>query len=313
MNRVDCKKVLLDFFEEYITNDYIFLDLPYYTNVGDVLIWQSTLDLLKKHTHKCLYSASIESYIKPNISKEVIILFMGGGNFGDVWKRHQDFRRKVMSDFPENPVIQLPQSVCFRDESFLREDVDFFSKHKGNVTICLRDKKSYDIIYNNYKTVSAKLLPDMVLSFDVEKYAKLYDGNGSLYVKRKDSEKTEYNETIVPKDAIVADWPTMEQRTFGLKMYDKIQRFNSSFDRRLRTHLYNSTADFCFKRIFKNKIIKSGIKFVNQYKTVYSTRLHVAILAALLEKQTFVFDNSYGKIKGVYDLWMQDWKTIKML
>lgn len=313
MNKVDCKKVLTDFFEEYITNDYIFLDLPYYTNVGDVLIWQSTLDLLKKLTYKCLYSASIESYRKPKISKEVIILFMGGGNFGDVWKRHQVFRHKVMSEFHENPVIQLPQSVCFKDENFLREDVDFISKHKGDVTICLRDKKSYDIIYNNYKTVSAKLLPDMVLSFDVEKYAKHYDGNGFLYVKRRDSEKTEYNETIIPKDAVVADWPTMEQRSFGLKVYDKFQKVNLFIDRRLRSHLYNIAADFCFKRFFKNQIIKSGIKFINKYKTVYSTRLHVAILAALLRKETFVFDNSYGKIKGVYDLWMQDWQTIKML
>lgn len=313
MNRVECKKLLTDFFEEYITNDYVFLDLPYYTNVGDVLIWQSTLDLLKDIPHKCLYSASIESYLKPEISKDVIILFMGGGNFGDVWKRHQNFRYKVMSDFPENPIIQLPQSVHFTDNSLLHNDIDFFAKHKGNITICLRDKKSYGIILENYLNVTAKLLPDMVLSFDIEKYSRKKDGRGILYAKRHDSEKTNYNESLIPENAVIADWPSMEKIPLSMRIYYIFQRCSSHADSVLCSHLYNVAADFYFRYFFKRQIIKSGINFLNGYSEIYSTRLHVAILAALLEKETYVFDNSYGKIKGVLDLWTKDWKKLKML
>ena len=107
------------------------LDLPYYANVGDVLIWQSTLNLLKKIPYKCLYSSSIETYTKPQINENVVVVFLGGGNFGDLWIRHQSFRQKVLKDFPHNKIIQLPQSALFKSDSFLKEDVEIFEKHSA--------------------------------------------------------------------------------------------------------------------------------------------------------------------------------------
>ena len=45
---VDTKQyhLICNTLQELITDDYIFLDLPYYPNVGDVLIWEATLQLL---------------------------------------------------------------------------------------------------------------------------------------------------------------------------------------------------------------------------------------------------------------------------
>lgn len=79
-----CKEKFKKSLFPLITNDYILLDLPYFTNVGDVLIWQSTLDLLKDINHKCIYSSSIETYQKQSLPQECIIIFMGGGNWGDL-------------------------------------------------------------------------------------------------------------------------------------------------------------------------------------------------------------------------------------
>ena len=79
-----CQNLLRKNLRELVQNDYILLDLPYFANVGDVLIWQSALDLLAELPFKCLYSSSIESYRKPKIGENVVILFMGGGNFGDL-------------------------------------------------------------------------------------------------------------------------------------------------------------------------------------------------------------------------------------
>lgn len=36
-----------------IDNDYVYLDLPYYENLGDLLIWEGTLNFLKETGHKC--------------------------------------------------------------------------------------------------------------------------------------------------------------------------------------------------------------------------------------------------------------------
>ena len=288
------------------------LDLPYFTNVGDVLIWQSTLDLLAELPCKCVYSASIESYRYKEVDDKTVILFMGGGNFGDLWKRHQVFRQRVLKEYPHNPIIQLPQSVFFSDMDFLKEDISIFTQHKGSVTLCARDQKSYDFFAANYQGAEAVLLPDMVLSLDIERYALPNQGKGCLFVKREDSEKNSVCETIIPNEAVVSDWPTMKEPTSVMKVYCCCLSQLMKIDRFSGTHFTKIFADVCYKKYFKKYIIQSGLRFVNAYASVYTTRLHVGIVAALLGKDTVMFDNSYGKIKGVYDLWMNDWNNVKM-
>lgn len=296
-----------------ITNDYILLDLPYFTNVGDVLIWQSTLDLLKNVNHKCIYSSSIETYRKQQLPQECIIIFIGGGNWGDLWKRHHDFRRKVLNDYPKNPIIQLPQSVFFKNSTYLQEDIEIFSKHKGDITICLRDENSYNFVSKTYNNVNVLLLPDLVLTFNVNKYITPKKGTGILFNKREDSEAIIYTNYNIPFEATTRDWPSIEKLPFNIKVYNKLIPYIKRIDALLKTNAYCCITDYLYKNFFKNTIIKSGVSFVNKYDTVYSTRLHVAILATLLNKKVYAIDNSYGKVKGVYNLWMKDIANIKML
>lgn len=311
-----CQNLLRKNLRELVQNDYILLDLPYFANVGDVLIWQSALDLLAELPNKCLYSSSIESYRKPKIGESVVILFMGGGNFGDLWIRHQHFRQRVLADFPRNPIVQLPQSVCFKNQEFLKKDIDAFAQHGGFVTICLRDEKSYNFIKDNYRNVEARLMPDMVLGFDVTKYvgSKSVSLGGKLFVVRNDIEKSESDfKSLVPKDVVHRDWPTLEKKPTYIVVYVFFQRVLNRVDMLFSTHLCKNVADFCFKKLFKKRIITTGINFINQYDEVYSTRLHAAILAVLLDKTVVAFDNSYGKINGVYNLWMKELTNIKMM
>lgn len=46
--------------------------------------------------------------------------------------------------------------------------------------------------------------------------------------------------------------------------------------------------------------------FVNSYNYIYTTRLHIAILATLLEKPCTFIDNNYGKNSGFYQTWLND-------
>jgi len=311
MDNVGFYKHLLHELAALITNDYILLDLPYFTNVGDVLIWQATLDVLKKINHKCLYSASIETYVKPQIAKDVIVVFMGGGNFGDLWFRHQTFRHRVLTDFPDNPILQLPQSVFFESDKNLNDDIGFFCTHKGSVTICLRDKQSYDFIEQKYPDVRTLLMPDMVLGFDIKKYANFTNGHGAVLVKRKDKERVEISEDLTDKTA-VADWPMMDKPDSVLGIILRAMRLVQKIDRSDKGCTRKKIEDFFYKNIIKKHIIKKGIKFLQPYRTIYSTRLHAGILAWLLKKDVYLYDNSYGKIKGVYDLWLKDQENVHM-
>ena len=58
----------------FIDNDYIYLDLPYHSNLGDTLIWEGTLRFLEQLPYKCVYSTNIDYYSKPVISKDTIII-----------------------------------------------------------------------------------------------------------------------------------------------------------------------------------------------------------------------------------------------
>lgn len=301
-------------FQKLITRNYIFLDLPYYSNIGDVLIWEATLQLLKKTKHHCLYSCSIETYRKPRIGQDVILLFSGGGNFGDLWEKHQTFRHRVMEDFPNNPIVQLPQSVWFEDEDNLKRDIQHYNNHKASVTICTRDQQSFNIIQNNYLNVQPLLLPDMVLALDIDKVLRrnrlrILPGEGTLYFKRDDKEFAETPLNIVFDK--VGDWPCRSYDIKWVRKYNdlvlRLERMNVPQKIRLKiTNLY-------YKYIIKDAYLRNGIKFIMPYREVYATRLHAAILAWLLGKKTYMIDNTYHKCSGVYNLWLKDFENISLI
>ena len=55
------------------------------------------------------------------------------------------------------------------------------------------------------------------------------------------------------------------------------------------------------------------MKQLGAYKTIYTTRLHAAILGALLGKKVVFMDNSYGKNRGFYETWLKDCDAVKMM
>ena len=65
-----------------IAHDYVLLDLPYYDNIGDMLIWEGTREFLKTLPYKCLYYASKDSFRYRKLPTEAIILLLGGAILG---------------------------------------------------------------------------------------------------------------------------------------------------------------------------------------------------------------------------------------
>ena len=64
---------------------------------------------------------------------------------------------------------------------------------------------------------------------------------------------------------------------------------------------------------YRNRVIAQGVEFVSQYKNIYTTRLHVAILSILLNKPFFFFDNSYGKNSSFFDTWLFDLDNVEFI
>jgi pyruvyl transferase EpsO len=45
-----------------------------------------------------------------------------GGNFGDLYRSHNVLLVSTVNEFPENPIIILPQTVYYKDEVLVEHD-----------------------------------------------------------------------------------------------------------------------------------------------------------------------------------------------
>lgn len=316
---IQLKKCIEDVLIPLIDNDYVYLDLPYYSNLGDTLIWQGTLDFLKKVPYKCLRTTSANGNIHSKIIEKnhnCIILFQGGGNFGDLWLLHNNFRKRVIAAFPDHKAIILPQTVFYEDRKHLEEDARFYSDHP-KVSICARDENSFKLLKDNFPKNTIYLLPDMAFCMEIAKNKKnYYETKDSLFIKRIDKELSENEDySLVPENATISDWPTFMNNDYKEYRYLSIlNRYSSAIDRRLKTNINNIVSDLYWKNILKKKNINIAINFLNEYRNIYTTRLHATILSVILNKSNInVFDNSYGKNSSFVNTWLYDVNNLKLI
>lgn len=286
-----------------IDNDYVYIDLPYHSNIGDALIWQGTEDFLTSLPHNCLYRCSYKSFQRKDLNREVIILMHGGGNFGDLYPAHQDFRNRIINEYPNNRIIILPQTVYYNGSRMLANDAITMRHHK-NLYICARDQYSFDFL-NRYRFgKNILLVPDMAYCIALNKYSKFVTPSSErvLLVKRVDKEKTDTDD-VVPnmfRDVLdVKDWVGYETKSIDLDVLSDL----------IHSKKYAEADEFAINT-YLPKRVEDGIKMISPYNRVYSNRLHGAILSVLLGKEVTIIDNSYGKNANYYDTWMKGIPTI---
>lgn len=292
------QKIITDNLYPLIDHDYWLLDVPYYFNVGDTLIWQGALDFLSSLPYKCKGFRPFNHFdIPKDIKDDDIIIFNGGGNFGDLWSEPHDYKMQVVKRYPNSKIIFLPQTVFWNKKENMLKCANSLKK-SPNITICARDKHSYDILSANFSN-KILLIPDMAFCIDMNKWhipeAKYED----LLLMRNDRElkESESLEIIKTQTGInITDWKPFTEESWQKKWLRRTRKYMP-----LIYHWYA-------KNIFRPYMIKSGIKLIGQYKRIYSTRLHAIILSILLgrESDMYWFDNSYGKNKNFYDTWLND-------
>lgn len=296
-----------------IKSNYVYLDLPYYPNIGDNLIWEGTENFLSTLPYKCLYQAGIETFYKQDLPKNATIILQGGGNFGDLWERHHIFRKQIIELYPDNPTIIFPQSVCYEHSQNIETDEKFFSSH-NSVVLCARDQISYEFMKKHFHRNIVLLVPDMAFFADLSKFHSTHNKMGrTLFAKRLDKELVEKtNYTDIPQNAEIHDWPTFEFTEKKYQRADYLDGWLNFFANIKGIKLFNKLRDLLRKYFYKNQYLKDGIKFINQYDTIYATRLHIAIMSAMLEKKVFLIDNSYGKNVNLYNTWLKNLDNIQI-
>lgn len=291
----------------YVTDDYWLLEVPYYNNVGDTLIWQGELDFLSNIPHKCKGMFSFWSKKQPNLLTGDLVLFQGGGNFGDLWKDPHEYRKRIMVQNPQCRYFIFPQTIYYRDKENLAKDAEFFSRY--DCTICARDNVSYRLLKDNFKN-NAVLAPDMAFCIDIDRWreSKLTAASKPIILKRNDMEfhSTDQLEKVITSlDADVADWVPLTTRSLE-------DRVKSIILRNPRT--LGWLFDRYMQGFYRRYLIRSGVRQLEYYSDVFTTRLHACILSILLRKEHIVlFDNAYGKNRSFYDTWLSDCDNVEIM
>lgn len=316
MNSRDLKEKLQYVIESklspLIDNDYVYWDLPYHINIGDTLIWQGTLDFLSKKEYKMLdYGSFSTANLKKLKDKKTIILLHGGGNLGDIYSSHQNFRKKIITKYRDNKIIILPQTIHFKDKRKEREDLTLFASHR-DLYVCVRDHASYKLACEYMAKDKVLLLPDMAFCMKPEIFPKQISTGKKLLMSRIDVEAIEVDGDIRNKVDIKSDWPTFENSPIYYNFLRLLMAVNRKvFGDNRQTFLIKCINYYAMFYVRK-KLLSTGIEFINQFDLIYTTRLHGCILSLLLNKKIFLLDNSYGKNRAYYDAWLIDSNNIEI-
>jgi len=274
------------------------VDVPWYANVGDSAIEIGTLDALDAlGAPPPCYVADARSYHRTHLAacvRDGLVLLQGGGNFGDRWAEHQRFRERVLSDFPENPILLLPQSAWFASPASLARAREVFDAHP-RLTLLLRDRESLAFARSNFRAPS-ELCPDM--AFALAAPAPTPASGPVLWLARGDGESAA-PPPAPPAGFARSDWVDEPPGT-AARLLARLRRHLSRRPRASRPLLP------LFARLQRSAArarVHHAFAVLRDARAVATDRLHGHVLCLLLGIPHFLVDTKDRKISRFVETW----------
>lgn len=227
--------------------------------------------------------------IKKLIQKDDILFITGGGFLGDLWMDEERMVRDVISSFPDNLIIVLPQTIYFIDKFGEHNEYvnsrRVYGAHK-KLFIFARDKKSYDILSEMIGHDRTALFPDMALYLNncpvVPRDQKL-----ALLCLRKDRESclktevaNELRKHLIELGFVIRETSTLDPRG-DILLKDRDQRIAEKL----------------------NEFAGAGL--------LVTDRLHGMLLAKAVCTPVVALDNESKKVSGVYNAFLRNISFVK--
>ncbi len=252
---------------------------PEYENVGDHAIAVAEKQYLGKEladyslievteNEAVLHLRELKKYIQSTD----IILLQGGGNMGSEYPDQEMIRKHVIKAFPDNKTVVFPQSVFFSDKPinhFRKKEMRSYYSGHINLLLCARERRSYEIMLENFEECKIALMPDM--AFRLQSAAKASKRNGVLICLRSDKES-------------ILSWDDKAKINCICR-----QRFNNVSES-------DTCIDYRVKKENREKILDQIVMRFRSSELVVTDRLHGMILAAVTETPCVAFSNSNHKI-----------------
>lgn len=268
---------------------YALVDFPDHSNVGDSAIWLGEMAWLKsQRLPDPAYVCTADGYDPDELSSSVPsgpILIHGGGNFGDLWPRHQAFRERICREFPDRVILQMPQSVFFAEAAASVSARAIFSSHRSFI-IFVRDAQSA-VQLNDFgcRTI---LCPDMAFCLgEIE-----IDATPEYWITTLLREDKESSDSVAWAKNMMSgiyrfDW--LEEQASAARTF---RRYVEAREGRVQGYL----------RVAEYRLAR-GLALLAKGSAVATDRLHGHILCILLGLPHLLLDNSYGKLSAFHKNW----------
>ncbi|MFD0965451.1 polysaccharide pyruvyl transferase family protein [Seminibacterium arietis] len=293
-------------------SDVFYFDYPLHLNVGDLLIYAGTEQFFRDFNinirlRRCLQSFSINE-VKKHIRPNTTLLCHGGGNFGDLYPSIQKLREDLVTNFPNNRIIILPQTAYFSNSKEMERSASVFSSHQY-CYLFARDTITFQLMKQKFSN-NVFLSPDMAHQLYGELSTKIENNLKSqmdtLYFLRKDIESSHIETQIKNR---LSDLTNIKDWEDLLTLQDiKYELFCSRLAKIANilncSYLKNKVNDMWYCRTLD--IIKRMQYIFLKYDLIITSRLHGHIFSCLLELPNYICDNSYGKNFNYYNQWTKN-------
>jgi exopolysaccharide biosynthesis predicted pyruvyltransferase EpsI len=265
------------------------LDFPDIRNCGDSAIWLGEMAYLQnRHGKRPAYVSRMADFSPEDLERVMPtgpIFIHGGGNFGDIWGAHQDFRERVLARFPERQIIQFPQSIHYKSKERVEQSARAIGRHK-NFVLLVRDEESREFAQKHFDC-QVRLGPDM--AFCIGALQPAAPEFPVLAMLRTDLEKAGDADLSAYPDIPMEDWTTESAKRVRVsKAFGAASALIALKPAEMRLRKLDAAAHNRFQR---------GIRQISRGRAIVTDRLHVHICSLLLGRPHAVLDNSYGKLR----------------
>lgn len=290
-------------FDEAVPRDapVALIDFPRYDNPGDSAIWLGEVAALRRIGREVVYRADHFGYRERALRRRLgggTILLQGGGSLGDVWPEMQRFREALVSAFPNNRIVQLPQTMHFVDRAALDRARRVFDGHR-DLTLLVRDRASLAVAREHFAAAAA-LCPDAAFALGPLPRSRAPERDVTWLARTDTESAARESPPVETVDWLRstgdrrAPWPVRGRTLAALACrLPRLARATSGWP----VHSYDLLA---------RERLRYAVGILSGARAIVTDRLHGHILSVLLGIPHVLLDNSYGKLSGFHATWTRD-------
>lgn len=275
------------------------LGLPAHRNLGDSLIAAGTRAYLRELDVRVRYVCSHSTYdeaVLARLPATMPVLFLGGGNLGDLYPTEEEFRHQVITSAPHRRFILLPQTIHFADPANIDRSAVAYAE-ASNLTILVRDTASQTIAEEGFGSAEVVWSPDHALGWT----PRLSRGRADelVVIARVDDESREADRLPDLPDwsftrANQAVWWVTRAALRGIRTRGRYGR---------------SAVPVVVARSLTN--IRAAEAIASRARALATNRLHAHVLALLSGVPHAVTDNTYGKVSSIFAEYTGEFSTAR--